>query len=722
MSVLLSLIEGSLAFGAHPLLDGASFTLLAGERVGLIGRNGTGKSSLLNVIAGRLELDDGRMVRRDGVRIVSVEQEPAFEAAESLLEALMQRAGMADDAHADERRYWNVQARIIQYLERLSLDPDADPQRLSGGQTKRAALALAFALEPDLLLLDEPTNHLDIGAIEQLEQLILDGPALIVITHDRRFLDNVVTRIVELDRGLLRSFPGSFSAYERGRSEQLAAEAVARRKFDKFWAQEEVWIRKGIEARRTRNEGRVRRLETLRVEREQRRERAGKIKVEVDTGERSGKLVCEMIGVSKSLGGQPLIRDLDLTVMRGDRVGLIGPNGAGKSTLLRLVLGELDPDAGTIRLGTNLNVAYFDQLREQLDGEQSVAQTVSPGSDYVEINGVRRHIMSYLGDFLFAPNRAGSPVRTLSGGERNRLLLARLFARPANLLVMDEPTNDLDLESIELLETTLQSYPGTLILVSHDRTFLDNVVTSVLVARGAGRWLELVGGYSEWLAAREAEGAGEGAAAPARTGSGGASASAASRPAPGRGAGKAQGSTRGSLSFKEARELAELPSRIETLEEEQKRAPGGDVATGILQGTGRRDPCEASCTRGAGGDAGAGDGALGGVGRPGRGRLTEKALSKSRYAVRPIPGNLQPAARAAAVLLPAAQARPAHHGCVLVPSSKPTSSRSTRCRNGVAVSTGNLRAKNAGERFKISKSSSPSHLGFASRNVTMQWL
>ena len=583
MSVLLSLIEGSLAFGAHPLLDGASFTLLAGERVGLIGRNGTGKSSLLNVIAGRIELDDGRLVRRDGLRIVAVEQEPAFETADSLLDALLHRAGLDGAAHVDERRYWQVQARIVQFLERLALDPYADPQRLSGGQTKRAALALAFALEPDLLLLDEPTNHLDIGAIEQLEQLILDGPALIVITHDRRFLDNVVTRIIELDRGLLRSFPGSFSAFERARSEQLAAESVARRKFDKFWAQEEVWIRKGIEARRTRNEGRVRRLEALRLEREQRRDRAGRIKVDVDAGERSGKLVCEMVGVSKSLGGQRLIHDLDLTVMRGDRLGLIGPNGVGKSTLLRLILGELAPDSGSIRLGTNLNVAYFDQLREQLDGEQTVAQTVSPGSDYVEINGARRHVMSYLGDFLFAPNRAGSPVRTLSGGERNRLLLARLFARPANLLVMDEPTNDLDLESIELLETTLQGYPGTLILVSHDRTFLDNVVTSVLVARGDGRWLELVGGYSEWLAARQADGAGNadgsgGAGGAASVKGAAAAATDALPPSAGRAsaagrsaAGKAGGNTRSGLAYKETRELAELPARIEALEEEQKR-------------------------------------------------------------------------------------------------------------------------------------------------------
>ena len=379
-----------------------------------------------------------------------------------------------------------------------------------------------------------------------------------MVTHDRRFLDNVVTRIVELDRGLLRSFPGSFSAYERGRSEQLASESVARRKFDKFWAQEEVWIRKGVEARRTRNEGRVRRLEALRMARDQRRERAGRIKVEVDSGERSGKLVCEMIGVAKALGGQALIRNLDLTIMRGDRLGLIGANGAGKSTLLRLILGQLEPDEGSIRLGTNLNVAYFDQLREQLDGELSVAETVSPGSDYVEVNGARRHIMSYLGDFLFAPNRANSPVRTLSGGERNRLLLARLFARPANLLVMDEPTNDLDLESIELLETTLQGYGGTLILVSHDRTFLDNVVTSVLVSRGNAAWLELVGGYSEWLAARDARDA-EDATPPTTPPPPPAIASASRAPA------------RSGLSYKESRELAEIPVRIEALEEAQKQ-------------------------------------------------------------------------------------------------------------------------------------------------------
>ncbi len=512
MSVLFSLIDAGLAFGAHPLLDGAAFTLTAGERLGLIGRNGTGKSSLLNVIAGRVQLDDGRAVIRDGLRIVLVEQEPALPPAPTLFDSLIARgtaAGLIDEH--DERRYWALQTRLRAEMDRFGVDPDASPDGLSGGQNKRAALALAFALEPDLLLLDEPTNHLDIEAIESLEAIINAGPAAIIITHDRRFLDQVATRIIELDRGLLRSFPGNFATYERVRSEQLEAEAVANRKFDKFWAQEEVWIRKGIEARRTRNEGRVRRLEALREARAARRERTGQIRLEVDAGERSGKLVCETRQASISLGGKCLVRDLDLTIMRGDRIGLIGPNGIGKSTLLKLILGEYPPDTGSVRLGSNLQIAYFDQLREQLDPEQSVANTVSPGSEYVEINGARRHIMSYLQDFLFPSNRANSPVRTLSGGERNRLLLARLFARPANLLVLDEPTNDLDLESIDLLESMLQSYPGTLLLVSHDRRFLDNVVTSVLVAQGEGRWLELVGGYSDWQAWRDSQpGAGSG--------------------------------------------------------------------------------------------------------------------------------------------------------------------------------------------------------------------
>lgn len=589
VSVLYSLIDASLAFGSLPLLDGAALTVTAGERLGLIGRNGTGKSSLLNVIAGRISLDDGRQVRRDGLRVVLVEQEPVLPPAASLFESLLKRGVEAGSLNeGDERHYWAAQARLRGALSRFEVDPDSDPAALSGGQTKRAALALAFAMEPELLLLDEPTNHLDIEAIESLEQVINAGPALIVITHDRRFLDQVATRIIELDRGLLRSFPGSFATYERVRGEQLEAEAVANRRFDKFWAQEEVWIRKGIEARRTRNEGRVRRLEALRAARAARRDRAGQLRLEVDSGDRSGKLVCEMQQASLSLGGKCLVDRLDLRIMRGDRIGLIGPNGVGKSSLLKLILGEYPPDQGQVRLGSNLQTAYFDQLREQLDGERSVADTVSPGSDHVEINGSRRHVISYLQDFLFPPNRVNSPVRTLSGGERNRLLLARLFARPANLLVLDEPTNDLDLESIDLLESMLQSYPGTLLLVSHDRRFLDNVVTSVLVAQGEGRWLELVGGYSDWLSWRQANGVadtGRRAAGLPDTAArhdgdrAGAdeSLSADRKGAPVDSGQAAPGKTgrsggRLSLSNRESRELASLPAEIEALEAEHEAA------------------------------------------------------------------------------------------------------------------------------------------------------
>jgi ATP-binding cassette subfamily F protein uup len=359
-------------------------------------------------------------------------------------------------------------------------------------------------MEPDLLLLDEPTNHLDIDGITLVEDLLLKGPAAIVITHDRAFLDRVATRIVELDRGLLRSYPGNFAAYEQRRSTELAAEAIANRKFDKFWAQEEAWIRKGVQARRTRDMGRQRRLEALREERAARRERLGKVKLALDAGERSGKLVAELENVSLAFGDRTIVRDLSLVVMRGDRIGLIGPNGAGKSTLLKLILGTLAPDAGTVRLGTKLEVAYFDQLREQLDPERTLADTISPGADWVETAQGRRHVLTYLGDFLFPPERAQAPVKTLSGGERNRLLLARLFALPANLLVLDEPTNDLDIESLQLLEATLQAYAGTLLVVSHDRVFLDNVVTQTVVAEGDGRWQEYVGGHADWVAQRRA--------------------------------------------------------------------------------------------------------------------------------------------------------------------------------------------------------------------------
>jgi ATP-binding cassette subfamily F protein uup len=552
---LLTMLDAELAFGLQPLLDRASLTVLEGDRIGLIGRNGTGKSSLLGVIAGRLELDDGEVKRRDGLHVALVEQEPELSTAATLRESLALRGGL-DGLH-DERERWRVEARLVEFLHRLGLDEALDPARLSGGERKRAALALAFALAPDLLLLDEPTNHLDIDGITLLEDLLLKGPALIVITHDRSFLDRVATRIVELDRGLLRSYPGNYSAWEGRRATELTAESTASRKFDRFWAQEEAWIRKGIEARRTRNAGRVARLEALRGERAARRERLGNVAMTLDAGERSGKLVAELTDVCKRFGERVVVDRLSTRIMRGDRLALIGPNGAGKSTLLRLILGTLPPDSGSVRRGTNLQVAYFDQMREALDPERTVAETISPGSDWIEIAGARKHVLSYLGDFLFSPQRAGSPIKTLSGGERNRLLLARLFARPANLLVLDEPTNDLDIESLELLESTLQGYGGTLLLVSHDRAFLDNVVTQSLVAEGDGRWTEYAGGYSDWLVLRPK------VEAPLTVRAERSERSERTTRAP-----------RLKLSFREQRELERLPADIEALEREQHEITG----------------------------------------------------------------------------------------------------------------------------------------------------
>jgi ABC transport system ATP-binding/permease protein len=560
---LFNLIDGQLAFGDLPLLDRASLSLLSGERIGLIGRNGTGKSSLLAVIAGHRPLDDGEARHRDGLRVVLVEQEPVLPSAQTMRESLVVRGGL--ESLADERYRWRTESRLNEFMQRFDVDPELDPAAASGGESKRAALALAFALEPELMMLDEPTNHLDIAGIELLEESLAKMPAALFITHDRHFLDRVATRIVELDRGLLRSFPGNFTAYQQAKADQLAAERVAQRRFDKFWAQEEVWIRKGVEARRTRNEGRVKRLESLRRERDERRERMGSVRLSLDAGDRSGKLVAELEDVCKAFDGRPIVSDLTMRIARGDRIGLVGPNGIGKSTLLKLILGQMPPDSGRIRLGTQLQVAYFDQMREQLDPESSVAETISPGSDWVEVDGGRKHVMSYLGDFLFPPRRAQAPVRTLSGGERNRLLLARLFARPANLLVLDEPTNDLDLESIELLEDTLQGYTGTLLLVSHDRAFLDNVATQVLAAEGGGRWREYVGGYSDWARQRPAAqepGMGRAAAsAPASS----VPAKSAPAPAPASSA----SSARQKLSYKEQRELESLPARIEQLEAEQ---------------------------------------------------------------------------------------------------------------------------------------------------------
>jgi ATP-binding cassette subfamily F protein uup len=562
---LLSVIRAELSFGMTPLLDAASLTVVEGERIGFIGRNGSGKSSLLNALAGRLILDGGEVRPREGLRVVLVEQEPELPAAPDLRSSLMLRGGGTgaegsgiDGGRDDDGPARPGAARLPEFLQRFALDGAIDPARCSGGERKRAALALGLAQEPDLLLLDEPTNHLDLGGIELLEDLLLSEQrgqrSAIIITHDRRFLDRVATRILELDRGRLRSYPGNFAAYETRKSEELQAEAVEQRKFDRFWAQEEVWIRKGIEARRTRNEGRVRRLEALRSQRAARRERIGAVALRIDTGDRSGHMVAELERVNKQFGDRPIAADLSLRLMRGDRLALIGPNGAGKTTLIKLILGQIAPDSGTVRSGTRREVAFFDQQRAALDPDKTLVETISPGSDWIEIGSSRKHVIAYLGDFLFAPRRAEAPVRTLSGGERNRLLLARLFARPANLLVLDEPTNDLDMETLELLESTLAEYDGTLLLVSHDRRFLDNLATQCLVAEGQGHWKEYAGGYSDWLRQRTPLSATL-TKSPVR--------SLEVRPDRGKPAKSIK------LGFKEQRELDALPGLIEVLEQEQ---------------------------------------------------------------------------------------------------------------------------------------------------------
>jgi ABC transport system ATP-binding/permease protein len=495
-AALLHLQQVQLAFGHHALLDKANLTINRQERIGLIGRNGAGKSSLLKLISEEIAPDDGLLIKADGVRITTVSQEPVLE-AQTILEALS-GADVQPDAETWER---DVAAR--QWCDKLGLDPDTDVHTLSGGMRKRVALAQALVSSPDLLLLDEPTNHLDLQGIAWLEEQLLSWRgSLLLITHDRRFLDTVATRIVELDRGQLLSFPGRFSAWQEHKAQWLAAEKLENARFDKLLAQEEVWIRKGIEARRTRNEGRVRRLEQLRRDRAARRDELGRVSLKVDHSTRSGKLVAELSHVCKAFDGRPIIDDFSCTILRGDRIGLIGPNGAGKSTLLQLILGKLTPDSGEVKLGTQLQIAYFDQMRDQLDETAKLIDVINPGSDWVEIGQERKHVMSYLGDFLFEPARAQSPVSSLSGGERARLLLARLFARPANILVLDEPTNDLDIETLELLEALLQEYSGTVLLVSHDRMFLDNVVTQTIAFDGDGRWVTTVGGYEDWLTQR----------------------------------------------------------------------------------------------------------------------------------------------------------------------------------------------------------------------------
>ncbi len=592
----LILSDASLAFGHVPLLDHSDFQLDPGERVALIGRNGTGKSSLLRALSGQGTLDEGSVWRQPGLRLGYVPQEPPFAAELTVFEAVV--AGMGEVsallaeyhsvAHAmgepeadheallecmhhlqselESRNAWSFESDAERVIQRFSLNPDARVGTLSGGQKKRLALAQALAISPEMLLLDEPTNHLDIAAIEWLEEMLISsGVSMVFITHDRRFLDRVATRIVELDRGRLLSCPGNFSTYLSKKELILHDEAIQNAKFDKFLAQEEVWIRKGVEARRTRNEGRVLRLEQLRRDRSARRERQGKVELALDSGDKSGKLVAELEHVSKHFGegehALHVVRDFSCRLQRGDKIGLIGPNGAGKTTLLRMILGELAPDSGVVRLGTKIQVAYFDQFRTQLDEEAALVDVISPGSDYVEIGNEKKHVIGYLGDFLFAPQRARSPVKSLSGGERNRLLLARLFARPANVLVLDEPTNDLDIETLELLEQLLQDYVGTLFLVSHDRAFIDNVVTQTIAYEGDGVWHEYAGGYQDWadyqLKRRVAENTQSAAKRVEAV---------AATPLP---AAKTKADASRKLNYKESRELAELPQRIAALEQEQ---------------------------------------------------------------------------------------------------------------------------------------------------------
>jgi len=586
---LLSLSNAHLAFGHWPLLDAADFSLEAGERVGLIGRNGSGKSSLLKVLAGLERLDDGLLQRSQQVRVVYVPQEPQFESGATVFDAVADGVREArelrlrfeqhdpeDDLDAMQTRLeqlggWTWEQRVEEALQRLALDGARPVSELSGGFKKRVALAQALVAQPDVLLLDEPTNHLDLDAILWLEELLRGfAGSLLVITHDRAFLDAVCTRIVELDRGLLRGYPGNFAAFEAAKQYELQNEALANARADKLLAQEETWIRKGVEARRTRSVARVARLMSLREAHAARRNVQGRAQLQVDTGGAGGKLVAELEDVCKAFGERVVVDRLSCTFLRGDKVGLIGPNGAGKTTLLKLILGELQPDSGSVRTGARLSVAFFDQLRAGLNLDASLVDTISPGSEWVEIAGQRQHVMTYLQNFLFAPARANSPVRTLSGGERNRLLLARLFARPANVLVLDEPTNDLDIETLDLLEELLIDYPGTVFLVSHDRRFLDRVVTSTLVAEGGGRWLEYEGGVSDWLAQSARAAAAASAAALLARSEKKAEAVAPVAPA----APVVAASPRRRLGYKEQRELDALPARIEALEAEQAELHG----------------------------------------------------------------------------------------------------------------------------------------------------
>ena len=580
---LIALTNAKLAFGHHPLLDQTNLALEEGERVGLIGRNGTGKSSLLKILAGIEKLDDGLLQIQQGLRIAYVAQEPILDSKNTIFEAASEgianikylrteyeTLAQADWNEANQERLdqlqsqldashgWNWEQRVSEILNRLHLHSDQIIGMLSGGTKKRVALAQALVTQPDVLLLDEPTNHLDLDSITWLEDLLNEYLGSIVfITHDRSFLDQVATRIVELDRGLLRSYPGNYSRYEFVKEEELNAEVLANARADKLLAQEEVWVRKGVEARRTRSVGRVVRLEKLRAMRAERRNAMGQVKLSIAAGERSGKIVADLDNISKSYQ-KPIVKNFTATILRGDKVGILGPNGVGKTTLLKLILGELVPDSGIVKLGTRIEVAYFDQMRESLNLEATLEDFISPGSEWVEIGNQRKHVKSYLGDFLFAPERTNSPVLTLSGGERNRLLLARLFARPANVLVLDEPTNDLDIDTLDLLEQLLQDYQGTVFLVSHDRTFLDNVVTSMIAYEGDGLWREYEGGYEDYKVQKQRSAViiSDHDPKPAEV-------KTPAKPVSNRSA------TKSKLSSKEKIELEQLPVKIDELEQEQ---------------------------------------------------------------------------------------------------------------------------------------------------------
>ena len=576
----------SFAVGHVALLDKASFQLNSGEKVGLIGRNGVGKSSLLKILAGVQKADDGQLILQNGLKTVYVPQESFFNPEESVFDVVAEGLGGlrdilrryhrisrelengTDDAllkalhevqtELEAQNGWQFDAAIKQAVSELGLPENELIGNLSGGQKKRVALAQAWVQKPDILLLDEPTNHLDIDAIIWLENLLkaFEG-SIVVITHDRRFLDNIAGRIVELDRGTLRSYPGSFSKYSEKKAQELAVEAEHNRLFDKFHAQEEAWIRKGIEARRTRNEGRVRRLEELRRQRAERRNVQGQVNFKLDSGEKSGKIIAELEHASFQYGDKVIIDKFSAVIQRGDKIGLIGPNGIGKTTFLKLILGELQSTYGRIRIGSKQEVAYFDQFRSALNENDTVFYTLGQGNDYVEIGGKKKHVMSYLEDFLFHPARAQSPVSSLSGGERNRLLLAKLFTKPANILVLDEPTNDLDIDTQELLEELLRDYQGTVFLVSHDRMFLDNVITQSIVFEGEGRLKEYIGGYEDYLDAKKREQAFQTASAPKTE-----------KPSENEKTERKANRTV-KLSYKEQRELDALPEEITALENEQ---------------------------------------------------------------------------------------------------------------------------------------------------------